>query len=109
MVLAFLRAEYYSPLFKALIRRALGGNADLLHRPRLDDAAENRARKRRSRRYAGTATTTTSFEASHLTLNGRSSRSLAMNSATSCMRTTRRGSNFQEGRAPYATARRMLI
>lgn len=45
MVLAFLRAEYHSPRFKALIRRALGGTADLLHRPRLDDAAENRARK----------------------------------------------------------------
>ncbi len=45
MILAFLRAEYHSPRFKALIRRALGGNADLLHRPRLDDAAENRARK----------------------------------------------------------------
>ncbi len=45
MVLAFLRAEFYSPRYKEWIRRALGHDASLLNRPRLDDATENAARK----------------------------------------------------------------
>jgi hypothetical protein len=46
MVLAFLRAEFHSPRYKQWIRQALGHDASLLNRPRLDDAAENAARKR---------------------------------------------------------------
>lgn len=45
MILAFLRAEYHSPRFKTLIRKALGGDATPIYRPRLDDAAQNAVRK----------------------------------------------------------------
>lgn len=45
MILAFLRAEYHSPRFKTLIRKALGGDATPIYRPKLDDAAQNAVRK----------------------------------------------------------------
>ncbi len=45
MILAFVRAEFHSPRFKPLFRKALGGDANLVYRPRLDDPEENRARK----------------------------------------------------------------
>ena len=45
MVLAFLRAEIHSPRFKTVVRRALGGDASLVYRPRLDSQPENQARR----------------------------------------------------------------
>jgi hypothetical protein len=53
MVLAFLQAEFRSPRFKSDVRRLLGGDADLLYRPRLNDNVENEKRKQVLAAYRG--------------------------------------------------------
>ena len=53
MILAFLKVEFYSPRFKVPVRQLLGNEANLVHRPRLDDPAENERRKQILSAYRG--------------------------------------------------------
>jgi hypothetical protein len=45
MVLAFLRAEYHSPRYRGIVRKALQHDASLLHRANLDDQRQNALRR----------------------------------------------------------------
>src|SRR2546430_1813787 len=53
MVLAFLRAEFYSRRFGETVRYLLGGDRDLVDNPHLDNAAENATRKRALAEFRG--------------------------------------------------------
>jgi hypothetical protein len=53
MVLAFLRAEFYSPRFGPHARALLGNNAALVEDPHLDDADENAIRRHALAKYRG--------------------------------------------------------
>jgi hypothetical protein len=53
MILAFLRAEVHSQRFKEAARSSLGHDLSLVYEPRLDDVAQNLARKNALSAYMG--------------------------------------------------------
>jgi hypothetical protein len=53
VILAFLRAEYHSPRFKAVVRQLLGGETNLVYEPRVGDPLESQKRRNILAAYRG--------------------------------------------------------
>ena len=61
MILAFLRAEAYSPRFKGLLRDALGGDLSLVYTARLNEPSDNLKRHAALTAYRGYGSRTLLF------------------------------------------------